>query len=83
MGWVGFAFVVLAAFALMAVPGALVLWLLRVRDVRVLLLAPAVGLGVLGLLTFAAAPFGGWLGVPIGANSSAGGRRRLAKGEGK
>lgn len=60
MGWVGFAFVVLAAFALMAVPGALVLWLLRVRDVRVLLLAPAVGLGVLGLLTFAAAPFGGW-----------------------
>ena len=60
MGWMGFTMLVLFAFALITVPGALVLWLLRIRDARLLLLGPATGIGVLGLLTFIASPIGGW-----------------------
>ena len=60
MAWVEFSLLAALAVLVVMVPGAQALWLMRVRDFRTVLLAPAVGIGLLGLLTFIAAPIGGW-----------------------
>lgn len=60
MSWTLFVLVVVLGIALLFVPGFLLLWLLGVRDVKAALLAPAVGVGVLGVLTFIATPIGHW-----------------------
>lgn len=60
MSWSLFALTVLLAIALLLVPGFLLLWLLRVRDVRALLLAPGLSIGLLAVLTFLSIPVGHW-----------------------
>ena len=60
MAWVGFSLLAALAVVVVMVPGAQILWLMRIRDFRTVLLAPAVGVGLIGLLSFIAAPIGGW-----------------------
>lgn len=58
--WLLFVGLVLAAFIALALPGWLLLRLVSLRDARALLLAPAIGIGLYGLLTLVAIPIGGW-----------------------